>query len=114
MDEYHDEDEGQWQAYQEEMNRVKAFNNALGIAHQNALLPICRTFGFGATMQEVAHLYKIEVNKPYKLAAPGSNFVVGPCESMTVPCDCDAPHECDWCCGCGWLTKHVKAIKDAE
>jgi hypothetical protein len=46
----------------------------------------------------------------------GSNFTVGPCAAMVVTC----PHEfdpsekfldenghCDWCCGCGWVTKRV-------
>lgn len=42
----------------------------------------------------------------------GGEFAVGPCVVMTVPCGCKQPHKCDWCCGCGWLTKRVKQAKD--
>jgi len=45
-------------------------------------------------------------------APPGGEFVVGPCACMVVPCGCELPHKCEWCNGCGWLSKHVKAIKD--
>ena len=88
--------------------------DAMQKRHREILLPICRAFGFGATMSEVEHLYRQEVNLPDTLSVSGSNFVVGPCEAATVPCGCDVPHKCDWCCGCGWLTKHVKKIKDSE
>lgn len=80
--------------------------------HQEILKPICEAFGYGATMKEVETLYRQKVNEPDNLSVTGSNFVVGPCESATVPCECDPQHGCDWCCGCGWLTKHVKQIKD--
>lgn len=40
----------------------------------------------------------------------GGEFRSGPCASLTVPCGCGS--SCDWCEGCGWLTPHVKAIKD--
>ena len=42
----------------------------------------------------------------------GGAFVVGPCKLMTFECGCKNAVKCDWCCGSGWLTKHVKEIKD--
>lgn len=41
-------------------------------------------------------------------------FVVGPCKSQVVECGCELPHECDWCAGSGWLTRHVKEVKDNQ
>lgn len=43
----------------------------------------------------------------------GGEFIVGTCVAMTVPCGCER-YSCDWCCGSGWLTKHVKEVKDRE
>ena len=44
----------------------------------------------------------------------GGEFVVGPCRAMVVSChDCQR-HECDWCCGSGWLTEHVNELKRKE
>lgn len=76
------------------------------------LMHVCAVMGYGATMHEAAKLYK-----QWDLIrndARGSNFVVGPCDAMVVPCECDVQHKCKWCCGCGWLTQHVKAMKDSE
>lgn len=42
----------------------------------------------------------------------GGQFRHGPCVAMTVPCGCKIRHKCDWCCGAGWLTAHVKKVKD--
>lgn len=43
---------------------------------------------------------------------PGGEFAYGPCVGLTVPCGCQAG--CDWCEGSRWLTRKVKALKDAE
>jgi hypothetical protein len=43
----------------------------------------------------------------------GGEFIVGPCVVSTVPCVCmnnKPPGSCDYCCGCGWLTKAVKEL----
>lgn len=69
-------------------------------------------FGYGLLMHEAQNLWReslIENDFP-----SGGEFAVGPCVALTVPCGCEHPHECDWCCGCGWLTKHVKEIKDGH
>lgn len=42
----------------------------------------------------------------------GGEFAYGPCVAMLVRCGCKHPGKCDWCCGTGKLTKHVKKIKD--
>lgn len=43
----------------------------------------------------------------------GGEFAVWPCVSMVTECGCDIPHQCEWCCGSGWLTVKVKKVKDA-
>lgn len=57
-----------------------------------------------------------------KLAADGypsgGEFVIGPCRALVVSCGCregevDGTGGCDWCCGCGWLTKHVREAQRA-
>lgn len=70
------------------------------------LQPILEWFGYGSAMQLISEEWE------KKLTIPGGSLVVGPARAMTVPCGCPQPHKCDWCCGCGWLTRHVKAIKD--
>lgn len=47
----------------------------------------------------------------------GGEHTTGPCASSMVPCQCrtekepqlDANGHCDWCCGAGRVTKHVRA-----
>lgn len=70
------------------------------------LLPVIRRWHYGATMHETQQLWEA--------VDPKGCFTIGPCKAATVPCGCKKPHKCDWCCGTGWLTKHVKAIKDRE
>lgn len=67
--------------------------------------------GYGNMMSLARDLWREMLEKKFGLG--GGEFAVGPCVVGTVPCGCDRPHECDWCCGCGWLTKHVKRVKDA-
>ena len=46
----------------------------------------------------------------------GSQFVIGPCKALTVPCECERKEGtgCDWCAGTGWLTKKVATLQATE
>jgi hypothetical protein len=63
--------------------------------------------GFGNIMSTASRLWSRDA-RPV-----GSEFVVGPCAAEIVDCGCEHSHECDWCCGTGWLTAHVQKIKEA-
>lgn len=71
------------------------------------VVKVCRIHGYGLVMQLAS--------QSWGAIQPGLNHVTGPAAGMTVPCVCDSPFHCEWCCGTGWLTKHVKElIKDTE
>lgn len=86
-------------------------------AFEKVLWTLGKENGFGNMVSTSARLYKEAV----KNSTPGSNFVVGPCESGVVSCGCrdgdlelENQEHCDWCAGCGWLTIHVKEMKVAD
>lgn len=62
--------------------------------------------GFGNMMDLASRIWAEDVS--------GGAFVVGPAKALTVECGCESPKGCDWCCGTGWLTKHVKSVKDQD
>ena len=66
--------------------------------------------GFGALMQH-ANWAWAEVAESKGLG--GSESAVGTAKAMTTDCGCTIPKYCDWCCGVGWLTHHVKKVKDS-
>lgn len=68
--------------------------------------------GYGNMMHLASGLWAKELFTSYGIV--GGEFVVGPCKSAVVPCECETPSKCDWCCGCGWVTKHVKKMKDVD
>ena len=71
---------------------------------EREIIRIAEIIGYGRLMQIASSSWG------KKESTRGGNFVLGPCESSTVPCGCESG--CDWCRGCQWLTKHVKKIKD--
>ena len=71
---------------------------------------IGQRIGYGRVMQLAQMLWRHYLEDMH--AAPGGETVVGPCAMSTVPCGCQRPRDCDWCCGCGWLTPLVKKVKD--
>lgn len=83
-------------------------DNALKIS----LLSYAEENGYGFTMQETVRLWRLKIGNDDHLK--GSNFVIGCCEQLTISCGCENEPDCHWCCGCGWLTRHVKAIKDGN
>lgn len=73
---------------------------------------LCKRYGFGCVMQVAAMLWQ---EKAIEKGLPGSNHILGPCQTFAVPCFCRLPGNesaptCDLCCGCGWLTKAVAEL----
>ena len=77
--------------------------------------PYCVIHGYGALLHDISKWWQ---EKSVAEGFTGTGPVIGPHIGCTVPCICreqeyaedeDDPH-CDWCCGCGWLTKKVHAI----
>jgi hypothetical protein len=66
-------------------------------------------YGYGAVIQEATEIWGKDLAAK---GMTGAEFAIGPCKALTVPCGCDR-YDCVWCNGCGWLTPHVKTIKDA-
>jgi hypothetical protein len=65
--------------------------------------------GFGNMMHIASNLWREKLELQ---GLEGGEFSVGPCVAGTVPCECS--HPCDWCNGAGWLTPHVKELKDEK
>jgi hypothetical protein len=66
--------------------------------------------GFGRIMQLAQEGWRKHLKD---LGFPeGGEFTIGPCVSLTVPCGCSEPVDCEWCCGSGHLTKRVKLAKN--
>ncbi len=68
-----------------------------------------RRVGYGFMMAEAQYLWR-EALIPKGLE--GGELIVGPCVSQTVKCPCVDKRDmyggsCDYCAGCGWLTKAV-------
>jgi hypothetical protein len=74
------------------------------IYEEEAVTRVCEQWGYGRVMQLASELWS-------RKDVHGGEFRVGPCAAMTVSCGCLEPHKCDWCEGCGWLTKKVAEIK---
>ncbi len=70
-----------------------------------------RIFGFGAIMQATNAAWN---HQALELRRPGEERTIGPAAATTVLCECPEPGKCEWCCGSGWLTKHVKSLKEKK
>jgi len=74
----------------------------MGIDEQRAHVEaLCEAYGYGFVIHEAS--------AAWTRISPRGAFVVGPCRACTVPCGCDGA--CDWCDGCGWLTRRVSQAK---
>ena len=71
---------------------------------------IAELIGYGRVMQIASQAWE---EKAISQGLDGSGFVIGPCTALTESCGCvEVEGSCEWCCGSGWLTKHVKELKD--
>jgi hypothetical protein len=78
-----------------------------------AVRSLCQRLGYGYVMEEASLAWQ-----DYSRAGGryGVGLVVGPHIRSTVPCGCEselapAGYGCEWCGGCGWLTKKVAELK---
>ena len=71
---------------------------------------LCAEMGYGYVMQVASDLW---AESAHEKGYDGSEFTIGPCALFVVPCGCANASECEWCEGCGWVTKRVKVAKDA-
>lgn len=82
---------------------------------ENAVRTLADEIGYGRTMQLAEQLWR---KKLATTGLEGGEHTTGPCATFMVPCPHpptgrDANGHCDWCCGCGRITKRVfKAICD--
>lgn len=66
---------------------------------------LCEQIGYGNVMQRAGRLWG------EKDGVSGGGKTVGPYADGTVPCwHPGADPHCDWCYGCGWLTKNVAEL----
>lgn len=77
-------------------------------AEQN-VLDACKKIGYRRVLQLVSESWQ-EIGQ--KNNEPSMGNVIGPHVGMVVDCGCAPEARCDWCCGSGWLTKHVKVLKE--
>lgn len=69
--------------------------------------------GFGFMMKVAQASWREELKNWSHGDISGGEFVVGPCAASTVPCVCIGTgdrYSCDYCCGCGCVTKAVRAL----
>jgi len=78
---------------------------ALAASEKAAVTQLGDQIGYGRIMQLCHEIWS-------EKDMFGGALVTGPCAALTVPCGCEVQHQCDWCCGSGWLTEHVKHVKD--
>lgn len=69
-----------------------------------ALRALTKEMGYGAAV--------ITIQMWWEEQDGGYAQVLGPQKELTVACGCDRPLSCKWCAGSGWLTEHVKDLKD--
>ena len=84
---------------------------------KEAVKDLGEVIGYGAMMQLAQECWRdADIARGFP---PGMEHTCGPAAAETVPCGCREDNRedlssCDWCCGCGWLTKKVKALQAAE
>ncbi len=74
-------------------------------AAESQVKDLCEFIGYGRVMQIASEAWQEKDDK--------GAFQIGTCVGLTEPCGCEKPSKCDWCCGTGWLTKHVKSLKNS-
>lgn len=82
------------------------------IAEENVIRELGGKIGYGRLMQLASQEWGKSLNS--KGLPSGGNFVIGPCSATVTQCGCSGAHTgdvCDWCCGTGWLTKHVREVQ---
>ena len=97
--------------FDEEMEKIEQIHKAIDERNRKILKPIADVIGAGELMRLGQTLWREALVED--MGVSGGEFAIGPCVAATVPCGCEQPHKCEWCCGCGWLTKHVKTLQES-
>lgn len=79
-------------------------------AINTAAYAIGHVYGFGAVLSATSAQWAEHIRRTGEPA--GGHFLIGPCAAETELCGCKEPYQCDWCAGTGWLTTHVKKVKE--
>lgn len=82
------------------------------ILEEEAVRKLGDSIGYGRLMQLACQEWGKSLNANGQ--SSGGNFVIGPCSATVTQCGCSGAHTgdvCDWCCGTGWLTKHVREVQ---
>lgn len=80
---------------------------------EHAVAMLGKSMGYGRLMELAQQEWRRELRNSNDVV--GSEFAYGPCVALTVVCGCryeeSATSSCDWCCGSGWLTRHVRELQ---
>lgn len=77
---------------------------------EKQVLASCELIGYGRVMQIASNAWREKAKEENQ---PDAGLMIGPHAGMVVPCGCEPGSDCRWCCGSGWLTKHVKSLKNS-
>jgi len=83
------------------------------MTEKEAVSLLGKAIGFGRVMQLATECwggFLVNSGNP-----TGGEFVSGPCKALVTPCQCQKAEgyvACDWCEGCGWVTKKVKDLQE--
>lgn len=93
---------------------TRAVWDAIDQIYRRRVMALGLDIGFGNMMSLASQCWE-EVNAEKGMPA-GSAHSVGPCRIYNATCRCRETHRhnCDWCCGCGWVTPKVRALQDKQ
>jgi hypothetical protein len=87
-----------------------AASRAWQAVYDEEIRALCDRIGYGNVMSSASRLWATKCDDR---GEPRSNFTVGPCEALTVPCShsiTDRNGHCEICCNAGWVTKGVADV----
>lgn len=92
---------------------VAARLRAIDSTEERAVAALGYQIGFGRMMQLCEKLWR---ERALASGHPGSEHTTGPCATFMVACDCppsglDRNGHCEWCCGCGRVTRLVGELQ---
>ncbi len=79
---------------------------------ERAVAMLGKSIGYGRLMELAQQEWRRELQDG--TGHVGGEFASGPCVALTVVCGCRYEEEvsrCEWCCGSGWLTRHVRELQ---
>jgi hypothetical protein len=81
------------------------------VRDRQAVIDLCDRLGYGFVMDEASKAWQAHgVAGGY----PTVGKLVGPHVGQTIRCRCLGEGDCDWCCGCGWVTSRVSEAQSPD